>query len=89
MCCKANKDKRIRAIVDSTIQQQPADRQRGFIRDLQQSMHEHHDHRINICCNRGPVYVADGANAETPDPAFDKLLKDNFPETYEVYQNGQ
>ena len=91
MCCKANKDKRNIAIVDSTIQRRPADRQREFIRDLQQSMHEHHDHRIIICscCNEEPVYVADGANAETPDPVFDKFLKDNFPETYEVYQNGQ
>ena len=84
MCCKANKDKRNIAIVDSTMQRQPDDSQITFIKDLQQSMHEYHDHRIIICscCNRGQVDEPDGANAETPDPAFDKFLKDNFPKTY-------
>ena len=92
MCCNANKDKRIRAIVDSAIQRQRADRQREFIRDLQLSMHDHHGHNINTacsCCNRGPVYVPDGVNAEAPDPEFEVFLRDNFPEAYRAHQNGQ
>lgn len=89
MCFNANKDKRTRAAVDSTILQKPAEWQREFILNLQQSMQEHHGHRINIaCCNKEPV-VADGANAEAIDPVFEKFLKDNFPETYKVYRNGQ
>ena len=85
MCCKANKEKRNRAVVDSTIQRRPADRQREFIRDLRQSMHEHHGHCINIacsCCNRGPVDAIDCPNIEVSDPVFEKFLKDNFPKTY-------
>ena len=90
MCCKANKDKRIRAIVDSAIQQQTADRQREFIRDLRQSMHEHRGHNINIacsCCNRGPVDATDCPNIEAPDPVFEMFLKDNFPKTYKSKSN--
>lgn len=90
MCCNANKDKRNRAVVDSAIQRQPADRQREFIRDLQQSMHEHHGHNINIacsCCNRAPVDEIDCANKEAPDPVFETFLKDNFPKTYKSTSN--
>ena len=90
MCCNANKDKRSRAVVDSAIQGQPADRRRESIRDLQQSMYDHHGHNINIaclCCNRGPVDEPDCPNIEAPDPVFEIFLKDNFPKTYKSISN--